>query len=421
MLPAEEIQKYGGKGAIISHIREKLPDMAIPPYFVMNECQTADDVASEFNQLRKPVIVRSSSPDEYGDFEGIFDSQKNVNHLSQLESAVKSVRESAESDRAKIYAQQNGFGKMSPLKLIVQEQSDSAFCGAMMRHPNNPDLIYISYFSGRGRYNREYSHFLFRDSIGGMEKTNHFFFNTHIDKETAKFLVGKYKQIESLTQIAEGYSLFVEFGLEPFALYQARPFKKIETADFELPKDKYKRDRIWSDFAFGITSPEGIVLPVVRSFGVYDLLGVLSSSTGSQDLGGKISFRSTEFTLKMNCLNIMDGMRDKKEIDEALSGSLAEWHRIAEMMLRKKPYCFMTSSVQRYCYDIDLTVPNMKGMVIGDCSNFLVHNLVRLFKKADISLGVNVLLVDEFWNSLTSLEDKVRMICNGREAVILKE
>lgn len=432
MLPKEEIQEYGGKGAIVNHIKEKIPDMPIPNYFFMQPEQDVQSILSEYDQLEKPVIVRSSSPEEYGDFEGIFESQGDVADKEELRNAVRQVRKSAESDRAKTYAQQNGFDKISPLKLIIQEQYNSHYCGAMMRHPNNPDLIFISYFSGKEKADKDYHRLLFKEPTKNTKNFNYVFISKGVGKKTTDFLVEKYKQIESLTQIAEGYSLFVEFGLDPFALYQARPFKKIETADFELPEDKINDNYIWSDFAFGITPPEGIVLPVVRSFGVQDLECIISSKVKSMhdgirnNIAEEVKFRDVEKVFEMHCMNtiVMAGMGEGINIEEkiqALSNNLRGWHKEAETILEAKPYCLMISTAQRDCYDTDLTVPNMKGLVIGDCANFLVHNLIRLFKKANITVGTPGLLFNGFWNSLTSLKDKVRMISNGKEAVVFKD
>ena len=63
----------------------------------------------------------------------------------------------------------------------------------------------------------------------------------------------------------------------------------------------------------------------------------------------------------------------------------------------------------------------MKGLVVGEVENFLVHGLMRLFKKAEITVTVPVLFFDEFYQSAKSLDDRVRIISNGKEAIVLKE
>lgn len=74
MLSQDQKQRYGGKAAILMCVQKQLPQMPILPFVVLEHGQNIDSVVGDFNAMRKPVIVRSSSPYEYSDFEGIFDS-----------------------------------------------------------------------------------------------------------------------------------------------------------------------------------------------------------------------------------------------------------------------------------------------------------------------------------------------------------
>jgi predicted nucleic acid-binding Zn ribbon protein len=49
MLPKEEIAKYGGKAAILNHIKERIPDMPILPYVVKEYGKSIDTILSDFN------------------------------------------------------------------------------------------------------------------------------------------------------------------------------------------------------------------------------------------------------------------------------------------------------------------------------------------------------------------------------------
>ena len=89
MLPATDILNYGGKAAILNYITTKIPDMPVPRYVVKPAEQSVDSVLREFQSMKKPVTVRSSSPHEYADFEGIFESVQNVNNESDLIAAIK--------------------------------------------------------------------------------------------------------------------------------------------------------------------------------------------------------------------------------------------------------------------------------------------------------------------------------------------
>lgn len=419
MLPNGDIQRYGGKAAILNHIRNNT-QLPIPPYIVKEAGASLDSVLSGFESMKKPVIVRSSSPYEYGDFEGIFESVRDVQDRFSLERAIERVEGSATSERAKKYAKQNGFDTGEDMHVIIQEQSNSSYCGAMMRHPNNPDLIFITYFSGRGSYQQDYFHFLF-DERAQEKGESRVTYAPEMSHDTTRFLVEQYKIIESLKDITSDHSLFVEFGFEPFCVYQARPFKKIETADFTLPDFNYD-EVIWSDFALGITPPEGITLPVIRSFGFGDALKI------AIDLGNRVENVGVEFNemdelLRMKlansglCAAFSSGT--SRDLDNMVAQSMEGWHHEAEGFLHEKPYCLMISSAQRDPYDTDLSVPNMKGLVIGRVESFLVHNLVRLFKQSEVTIGVPILLFDDFFKNTESLS-KIRIISNGKEGIVTK-
>ena len=418
MLPQSEITEYGGKYAILNHISDELPNMPIPPYFIKRQEELLDgDILREFNKLKKPIIARSSSPLEYGDYEGIFKSVKNVNGKLSLASAIKQIEASAKSERAKRYAEINGFPLDNNIHTIIQEQSGSKYCGAMMRHPNNPELIFISYFISScrvadGDIGQVYSAYLFDEKTSSSRYNRHFS-SFGIPEKTANFLVNQYKQIESLTDIAEGHSLFVEFGLKPFNLYQARPFKKIETADFELPKIDTGKNSFGSNLVFGITPEDGIVVPIGRSMGI--------SEAESKSIISMMEFEELDeiFLRQLQNLHSYRGLND---VSEGFSKVIQSWNYDLDDCMGDKSYCFMTSSSnQRELFDVDLTIPHMNSLILGDTKNFLVHGSMRLLKKADVTVMDSGLYFREFYQKTTSVDDLVRIISNGKEAVVIRE
>lgn len=420
MLPQADIQQYGGKAAILNHVREKLPHIYIPPYFIDPSTAGLRDIPDKFEDMKKPVIVRSSSPSEYGDFEGIFDSIEGIVTSHDFKIARAKVRQSATSQRAKAYATQNGLDLDDKIHLLVQEQHDSKYKGAMMRHPNNPDLIFIGYYEGSGKYGREHHRIEFSEIPGKPVSLNNFR-HADVPESTALNLIDIYRQIETLKDIAEGYSLFVEFGLEPFALFQVRPFKRIETADFKLPN--IKGSHLRTDLCFGITPQEGVVLPVSKGVSTYDAK-LFAVAAASGKFASVNELGPGEFSL-VNSINSMGaaaesaGLDISKEIAKILKG-----HNLANDKNINGPYCFITTAAQRENYDLDLSVPNAKVIVAGDTKNFLTHELIRLIKKGEVFVGFDVNLLGgnpEFYRNLTSVDDKVRIISNGKEAVVVKE
>lgn len=425
MLPATEIQQYGGKAAILNHVRDKLPHMPILNYIVRQDGSSLGSILPYFQKMRKPIIVRSSSPYEYGDFEGIFDSVRDVYDENSLKAAIEKVEKSATSERTTEYARQNGFKIDFHIHTIIQEQSDSQYCGAMMRHPNNPNLIFITYFSGWGKNTRNYKYFLFNED-GNEHEMKEFMIGefSSIDEEDAKFLVEKYKEVESLSDIGNDYALFMEFGFKPFAFYQARPFKKIQVADFELP-NIHDGTILRSDLCFGITSKDGIVYPVVRSIdtetGYVIVNHIIENERGLSSQKPEVEFDGIEYRLKLGLMNsLYASMFLHKDAIELIRETIRLYNLDVDA-LAQSPYCFMIPSAQREEYDVDLSVPNMKALVLGEPQNFLVHNLMRLIKKADVSIGAGILLFDDIYQNTISLKDKVRIISNGKEAVVMKE
>lgn len=361
MLPQTEIDKYGGKGAILNHIRDNT-DLPIPTYVVMQSGQTVSSVLDDFNAMQKPVIVRSSSPYEYEDFEGIFESVRDVKNRIQLEMAIRDVQDSARSERAKQYAEQHGFKIGEDIHLIVQEQTQSLE-GRMLRHPNNPDLVFITYFEGRGKYQQHYRTFLF-DETTGEDKYCRGFISHGIEKEDAQFLVEQYKKIESLVQIADDSVLFVEFGFNPFAVYQARPFMKKQITDFKLPEAN--GDNILeTDFVFGITPPEGICFPLMKSVGYDFALSAVNDANGL--MRDDKMYRGLDEILKDSLVNIgmVRGFGGQINEMEATTAKMREFYADGEHYFEGKPYCLMIGNAQRDPYDLDLMIPNMRGLVIG--------------------------------------------------------
>jgi len=416
MLPKQDIEARGGKAAILDYLRDKT-DLPIPKYDVLGFDDSFDKAAEIFSKLTQPVIVRSSSPHEYGDFEGIFDSVKGVISLTGLEKAVEQVRASATSYDAKQYAEQKGIKLGGRLHAILQEQSSSKYGGAMMRHPNNPETILISYFEGK------------REDFGG--RTNHGgtydekrksmrWKDSDVSDDEARQLIKAYKKIETLTKIAEGEALFVEFGLNPLAIYQVRPFKKFQTADFEVPQIPTEMQEfvVTSDYAFGITPPEGIEVPLLRTFGRLDACTLANEiATGRTPV--RFSEQEDHLRSRLRMFAIVAGSSSEpiltyeREINDSMQGFMYQYDKDMN-----KPYCLVASSA-RSGEKWDLFTPRATSLIAGDSGSFLVHDMIRLLKKSDVSLLCRWGLPEEFLNGAKSLEKKVRIISNGKEGVAL--
>ncbi len=372
--------------------------------------------------MKKPVIVRSSSPFGYGDFEGIFKSIKEVYAKRDLKRAIQEIEESAISERTHKYANQNNFKINEEIHTIIQEQQTSEYIGGILRHPNDPDKIYIGFRTDEGMYKNDNFTLVFDESTGK-------FINKDVNeknKKDIKTLIESYKEIETLQDISKDHSLFVEYSLNPFSIFQVRPFKKIETADFEIPssnlKGEYLKDYLLTDVCFGITPPEGIVLPVLKSVGINEVMTIFPGTNLFEGKYFKIG--SPDGTLPMDLENVlalyrMNAISEREFLIN--SRKIVEMHNNQmNKNFRGQPYCFVTSSIKNDSFDTDLSVPNSKAIIIGRCEDFLVHNPLRLIKKADYSIFYNGLIVTDFYKNISSLENKVKIISNGKKAVAMK-
>jgi hypothetical protein len=411
MLPTQDIQQYGGKGAILNHIRDNAPDIPIPDYVIKKQGQWLWSIRKELNILQRPLIVRSSSPYEYSDFEGIFDSITDVESKLDLREAIKRVEESATTKRAKKYAEQRSFDIGNKIHTIIQEQMGCKFKGAMIRHPNNPDLIFMNCYNGKSN-NRDHYHYLFNTKTR-REEENDIFLSLGISDDTACFLADAYERIEELKEIAEEETLYVEFGLNPFFVFQARPSGKIETADFEVPEAD--DSMLSTDLVFGITPQEGIVYPVLRSISYFE------SVKEARALYKKYFDGSSESVLHLG------------QLDQILTEGLLDWadHRsinIPTVIQNHNEYvdsqlgghCLMMTYTGREKYDLDLSVPHMKAMITGGMQGFLTHDVMRLLKTADVTMGVNSLLSKDFYRNMPS-GTEIRIISNGKRAIAMRE
>ncbi len=386
MLPRQYIEERGGKAAILDYVRDKT-DLPIPKYEVIGFEDAPSKIARVFSDIQaphafgnpKPIIVRSSSPYEYGDFEGVFESVPGIRTWTGLLSAIEQIKASAQSDLAHRYARQKGIEIGEKICIILQQQSDSRYCGAMMRHPNNPSLIFIDYFeSGYDWWQQLKQGGVWDDKKNEVVK-GHF----NLERANIEELIRAYKKIESLSDIADGCSLFVEFGLNPLFIYQVRPFMEFKTTNFEVPK--FPRERlefaIVADCVFGLTPPEGIEVPIV--------------SHNSRVSSG-FSYRGLS-------------QKERESTQQNLSSADSKAH---------KPYCLVVP-YSREQENWDLYVPRMNALIAGDSSHFLTHGMIRLLKKAEVSLLCDRNLSQSFL-SMSGLEEKtVQIISNGREGVAL--
>ena len=429
-----DVQKYGGKAALLHELQKALPKLPIPPFSVYGYAEPFTSAITAFNQLKKPVIVRSSSPHELFGFDGIYETVKDVDSPSRLEHAIRKVHDSADSELAKAYASVHKISIDHVIHCIIQEQTSSAFTGAMLRHPNNPELLFITMYSGKGGYT---NNGLWKEKMSTLRAHNFLTYNTAenraeeifclsnrgIEIETGAFLAEQYAAIEQALPFLGTHSLVVEFGFNPFYVYQARPFRKKETADFavDVPtKNKKREEYIRSDFALGITSREGIVFPVLRGLGTKDAKSYIHFLKAGKSIESFFQAPQDKYLFfKLEDMAVASRLGLPHQ-DSTLATLLSDHNTFLDDKI-KKPYCFVTTSANRELYHVDLTIPHAQAVITGGMDNFLVHEMMRLLADSKLVVGHRFPPINEFYTSLRSLKDSVRIISNGKKAVVIRE
>ncbi len=396
------IQEQGGKFGVLTYLIGRIPDLPIKQYEVRKYNKLNGVSGLKFNR-----IVRSSHPAEFWGLAGLLETVKDVDYKG-IKEAVRKIEKSFRRKDLQIYAEQNNIDLGDCFYVGIQEQSDSKYNGSIMRHPNNPDVIFVHFSEGEENSRRNWLLKYGHDQ--DIDSQLHYFdpIETKVKKEIAE-LKEFYEQIEKSGLLPE-YSLQVEFGLDPLSIYQARPFKRFETADFEVPlfdvAPNYRTDMV-----FGITSQEGIALPVLRGYSVFYLAWRVSFDDKNRFISDPDLFAAA-----MN-FHTLDGIgvyaRDIKT--EYISKVIQE-RNLRKNNLFLEGYLFSIDEAHREPYLLDNTIPNMNSFHCARTGSFLTHNIFRQLQHSSISL----LGVYPLW-SMAETGDVVRIISNGKNAVVVME
>ena len=159
----------GGKGYNLMRLREaalQLGTFEVPPFFIVPTDYQAyavccigntrfefdeQDVRQAFDELRTPIIVRSSSVMEDGieaSCAGIFTSVPNVNDYSALELACARVKSSAVGKAVELYAQRMGIEYDCRMAIIVQQQVVDPLIRGTIQIEGNQAVIEYRYCNG---------------------------------------------------------------------------------------------------------------------------------------------------------------------------------------------------------------------------------------------------------------------------------
>lgn len=255
--PEQLVNEYGAKAGVLMYVANQLPEIPQAPMLVTRKGESAEEFIkrSGMPTFRLPWLVRSSAVAELDGYEGEFPT-KSVNSPSSLEAVMQIVQDSPRT------LKKEGIGLELPdqINAIVAEKAPSRYFGTLIKHPNIPDYYLMSLTQTEKNMIFGYLRFSYSYRAGERLKFLENFTGMHSSQapllgSEALEVISWHDKIASLPEMDPDWSYQIEFGLYPNRLFQARPFRPYEFADFTIPGESEDRFR---PIAIGITPPEGI-------------------------------------------------------------------------------------------------------------------------------------------------------------------
>jgi hypothetical protein len=270
MISDELIQRGGSKLEITRAIIESGLNIPVPNSAYLYYGQKIGSLFNYFNDMKKPVIVRGSHPNDYQGFIDVVPTKRDVNTWEELEEAVKYIYRTMKSEDVKIHAEDWGQVHSPEVHILLQEQVTN-IVGSMIRHPHDGSFR-IQYYNinNRADFKREcisnadnrYGKLRHASILNELTQDAR---NLILDEDLMQ-LISIYELLEKSGIVDQSYSQLMEFGLKPFSFFQGNPFKKFEAVkNFEIPFIEIDSGIPYMSTmdCFGITPPEGIDLKFI--------------------------------------------------------------------------------------------------------------------------------------------------------------
>ncbi len=272
MLTQELINRGGSKLEATRLFLEKGLEIPIPKSLWLYAGESLESVKSDFEALKKPVIIRSSHRYDWHGMIGAIPTFRNKHIFKNLEDAMSITESFMRTPEIKQFSVDDCGEYTEEVHFLIQEQT-SNIVGSMLRHPNDPDMILINYFNiferERSRALRSIDEFVYIPNISlarYWEDTGHLYHDCCLlsdkieDREILE-LIEMYKTVENSGLLEEGWTYQMEFGLDPLMFFQVRPFKPIKIADFNFYEIEIDCPYLRIHNTFGTTPKEGVILP----------------------------------------------------------------------------------------------------------------------------------------------------------------
>ena len=258
------IERFGGKMGGLIFLRQfcdELRGQILRPHIV--EADESPSLPRAISKSFSRYIFRASHPH---DFQGLVDvipsEVRSGNAGGEIIDDIRGVAQSADVMR---YAQYENPAYNGKVTVGVQEYQRPYSVGdtsSIVEHPNQPGRYLISHAEGGYVYS-------------GLYKEDGEAVDSFMDNKSIRFAphrgIELYEKVKRSGLVKEGMSFQVEFaprGGEDHTplLYQVRAFMPMQEATFRLPiTEKLGGVPAEDALVFGVTPPEGIVLPLIQS------------------------------------------------------------------------------------------------------------------------------------------------------------
>ncbi len=278
--PEELVHKYGAKAGFLMYVKQHLPEIPQVDMVV----KTPEDSLEEFvdkvyqHPILFPILVRSSAVEEllvgsegqfptstvYGSCRSSLSSDRgSAEDRADVKRNLTSIIEAIENSPQRLdeYALGNLPEKIC---VIAAEVSPSSYKGTLIKHPNQENTYWLTITDDEAELDRLHLELIYSEKQGLRKIFQHnYFFDKalHTIFADALKVIAWHDKISALDEIDSAWTYQLEFGIDPVCLYQVRPFKKIEKANFSLPEcdEDYP-----APLVLGITDKKGIDVRVVN-------------------------------------------------------------------------------------------------------------------------------------------------------------
>ncbi|MBT5023047.1 hypothetical protein HOK51_11560 [Candidatus Woesearchaeota archaeon] len=299
--PEQLVKKYGAKAGLLIYAAQHLPNIPQARMVVKTLEENVESFLARADaaNISWPRIFRSSAICELDGYEGTFPTKVILDFETEhakvtnpgycgryaskkiFDRELKLSIEYIENSPSIIFEEDFLNGPKpknlgSKINVICAEKIPSYFTGTYIAHPNQDNVYLFSTSISRSMKsdNPINSNFISTNGKDVKIYENEWYnFSAPLFKkiskkynlfEQLKTVMSWHDQINSLPELDSNWAYQIEFGLSPLCLFQVRPFKKKEKANFKLKK-KSKLDQ--GLIVIGVTPPEGIDYRVVANVG----------------------------------------------------------------------------------------------------------------------------------------------------------